>query len=259
MIFPFPESEVRLVPLIHLRRIQVAESTTCRLPFTVDLHGFEAPFADLGVCFSLGERRLIETVACECELPEDLTDKVLTQIENLEGERYELWPADHNLNEGHHFPDPWGDASFLLATLERSLPIVRPPVNHNKISSRKQARLGCDGFHIDAFKGMQINEEGKRTRIWRYFMNLADQPRTAIVCLHDPELVDRHVPLLLSPGYLTGLIAACEGRLRAVVLETPPRDRRRNLIHGFKILTTHLLHCEYGPKGDLLAVVNSLR
>lgn len=225
--------------------------------------GFEAPIYAIEPAQQAGEilldaagEALATSVAIRASLDPALLGAVRRRLHELPGDWHEIFPSDHNVNRGFHFPDPWGEASALLDELESALDVTRPPVNHNKVSSKKEPRYRLDELHIDSFEGMRTDDNGRRRRVWRYFLNLGNKPRrTALVPLN-PRLVDDLVPINHQPEMFDDLLMAAGGILPVALITIPPL--RDDLISGAKICTTHMLHGEYGPADDLLAIVNSL-
>lgn len=98
--------------------------------------------------------------------------------------------------------------------------------------------------------------DGRRTLVWRYFVNLGDDVRWTAIVPFDPVALDALLAIDYHPGYLDRVFRAASWRVPALLVPTPPRTQSR--AHALKLCTTHLLHSEYGDRGDLLAVINSL-
>lgn len=244
--------------IIKFDEKKVPHAEDCSMPLNLNLFKFadEIKFTEQSIY--AGEMKIVQPFSMQVDLPTDCLSHVAEQIKNLPNDYFELWPRDHNVNNGFHFPDPWGDATLLLEALEKGLPIVTPSVNHNKISSKRTDKHSLDELHFDSFEGMRLDEAGHRMPIWRYFINLSQQSRTTAVALHTPALAEEKLPIDYEENMLDGIMNEMKGNLDMLILETPGADIAEGKLSGFKILTTHILHGEYGCKGDLLAIVNSL-
>ncbi|MEV6827095.1 hypothetical protein [Amycolatopsis sp. NPDC051102] len=182
---------------------------------------------------------------------------VRERLRGLPHDWYEVFHADHPVNRGCHFPDPWGEVTKLLLTLEDQVPgLTKPPANHNKVSSRRVDKFALNEMHIDGFDGMRVTD-GRRTLIWRYFFNLSDgDVRWVAVVPFDPDELDELVPVERTVDRFEQVYAAVDRRIPILLVPTPPRVGGQ--LHALRLPTTHLLHSEYGKAGDLLAIVNSL-
>lgn len=181
---------------------------------------------------------------------------VHARLNALPNDWYEIFPSDHNLHEGFHFPDPWGGPTALLSRLADALGRVPPPVNHDKVSSRLADRYALDEIHGDSFEGMRVTAE-RRTLVWRYFINLGEDVRWTAVVPFDPVVVDDFLAVEYHANFLDPVFAAARWQVPVLLVPTPPRTQ--SCTHALRLCTTHLLHSEYGAHGDLLAVINSLQ
>lgn len=241
----------------YVKTIAVDQNEDCTLPFALHMFEFDQRDWDNHIVSCRGVN-VLEPTMVRHGLSEALFDKARDRVQSLKNDWFEIWPADHNVNEGFHFPDPWGEVTEILKHLEARMDTTKPPVNHNKISSRRSNKFGCDELHLDSFEGMRVDAHGHRQRVFRHFLNLGTTPRTTLVAVNDIDFVDRHIGHAYKPDYLDPIISACGQHLPIIKLTLPPRDPETNTIYGYKLLTTHLVHGEYGEKGDLLAIVNSM-
>lgn len=170
----------------------------------------------------------------------------------------ELWPHTHAYlpNSGiERAKDKTAQLEELLACLEKDAGVRVPPADHKKIGHKTRDIFDLSQLHVDRFSGMRHGRAQVRRRISRTFLNLGVWPRTSAFALMNPDLIDRFVPDLYSNRYLDDLYDACGLTLDLFVPHSP--ERLGPVISGVRYLATHLLHCEFGKAGDLVAVVNS--
>lgn len=246
-------------PRLELWRSQIVRNELSDVELKINLlrPAQSMPFSEVRA--SAGGAPILTPFAIPYAAPEIAFDAIKSQIRSLPNNYYELWPSDHNVNSGSHFPDPWGDATAMLSHLEFFVPTVRPPVNHNKISARRQDMNGLNELHVDGFEGMPADAHNLRMPVFRHFYNMGTSWRTTAIALHAPAMVDKFVPNAYTHGYLDKMFDAMGCQLDVAILNIPPRDPSNGLMYGLKILTSHLVHGEYGKKDDMLAIVNSLR
>jgi hypothetical protein len=251
-----PGNFIALNKFVERRTIENAEDVSA--PFDVSIYRLDSYVNDdiPRLLLSLLGEPQITALRVECDVGDDLVAAVRRRIGELPNDWYEIFPADHNVTEGFHFPDPWGETTELLSRLASLVAVTEPPVNHNKVSSKRRDKFGLNELHLDSFEGMRRDENGRRLRIWRYFFNLGENERLTAVVPLNPALVDELIPLDYKPNLLDELVDAAERDLPVVLVPTPGRVGKS--ISGLKLLTTHMVHGEYGSKGDLLAIVNSL-
>lgn len=238
------------------QRIHVADNEDCTIPFDISVFEFSGQCIEDHFVTCRGIPVISPTVA-PYSVDDAIFDRVFERVKGLPNDWFEIWPADHNVDHGFHFADPWGEATEVLDDLSSGLDITAPVVNHNKISSRQRDKYGCNELHLDSFEGMRTDENGGRMQIFRHFLNIDDKPRTTLVAMHDPSLVDQFVGPDYRSDYLDPIITAANGNIPVLKLTLPPRDPITKKVYGYKLLTTHLIHGEYGPKDDLLAIINS--
>ncbi len=209
-----------------------------------------------GPALSVSGADLVTRAITEVTIEPSLLAAVRARLNALPNDWYEIFPSDHNLDDEFHFPDPWGEPTTLLRQLASALSqVMPPPVNHNKVSSRRVDRYMLDEIHIDSFEGMRLTAE-RRTLVWRYFVNLGEDVRWIAVVPFNPVVVDSLLAVEYHASYLDPVFSAASWQLPVLLFPTPPRRHKRT--HALKLCTTHLLHSEYGGRGDLLAVINSL-
>ncbi len=238
------------------QRVLVTDNEDCTVRFGLNIFELSDPRREAHEVLCRGEA-VIKPTQTSYGVSDDLFDRAFDRVKKLENDQFEIWPANHNVHEGYHFADPWGEVTEILTDLSSGLDITAPLVDHNKISSRQVDKYGCNELHLDSFEGMRKDEGENRQRIFRHFLNLGDTPRTTLVALHDTNLVDRCVGPDYRPDYLDPIINTARAELPVLKLTLPPRDPESKMVYGYKLLTTHLVHGEFGPKDDLLAIVNS--
>lgn len=225
-------------------------------PVTARIYRVESAGTEICV-LTLRGSPVVTRTTIDITLQTETFKVVQDQITGLPHDWHEIFPSDHNIDDGFHFPDPWGDASALLTRLAQKISgLVSPPVNHNKISSRRIDKYALDEIHIDSFEGMRVTND-RRTLVWRYFLNLGHELRWTAIVPFDPTVVDDLLSVNYHENYLDPVYAAADWTIPILIVPTPGRQRGR--IHALRLCTTHLLHSEYGDRGDLLAVINSLR
>lgn len=231
------------------------------IPFNINVYQINEQYKKEKIIFSVNNKVFIKTfkINMPIELDNDLLKRVYNRIKSLPNDWYEIFPVDHNVNRGFHFPDPWGETTKLLNLLEKEIKPVKPKFNHNKVSSKKFDKFNLNNMHIDSFEGMRYNSKGKRLKIWRYFINLGKMERTTFFSPLNPKMLDRLVPIDYNKNLFDSLILEAEREIPCVIIKIPGRDLKNKKIYGIKICTTHLLHSEYGAKDDFLAIINSLR
>ena len=222
-----------------------------------------------GVIFSDEYGVLVEKITLHVDNParlKSLVEKSEQRIHDLGGKYYEIWHKDHNVNDvshgGIHLPDPYGEPSDLIDTMicelqKNSFDVVDPKYNHNKVSSRKCNKFDLNENHIDSFEGYRLDDSGKRVMVWRYLINLREEPRTTCFCPYGRDDIDL-IPKEYSEKLFDLLFEKINKRLQHCVVTTPPANYQKGEFYGIKILVTHVLHSEYGEKDDFLLVVNSL-
>lgn len=202
---------------------------------------------------------LVEALTIKVEeLTNELLDSVYQDLNSLNDFRYEIWHADHNVKDSIHLPDPTGHSTKLLNLLKSHVDVIEPVVNHNKVSSKPEDRFGLNHFHVDSFEGMRVDLNGDRQKIDRYFFNLDIKERDICIGILDPNLLSNLVPIEYKKDLLKDLIDCANRNLPLLKITTPGFNRETNELCVLKMRTTHVLHGEYGPKGDLLAIVNTL-
>lgn len=251
----FPEGRAFIAANRLMERRLILSAEDMSNPWTAEIYDLAEAAQEDQVLLQFDDEVDVSRCSFEVALPPELLGRVRARLRDLPGDRYEIFPVDHNVNEGFHFPDPWGEASELLQRLERVTRAVRPPVNHNKVSSRKRDRYDLQELHVDSFEGMRLTN-GRRTKIWRYFINLGEQERLTTVVPFHPIALDNLLSTAYHPGYLDRVLQEAGGNIPVLVLSTPRRESHR--VHALKLCTTHLLHGEYGQRGDFLAIINSL-
>lgn len=245
----------RIAPnrLIEIRTIKRPEGAS--LSLKVRIYRVDPSHSDECV-LTIAGATVVARTTIDITLESAILQRVKTQIASLPHAWYEIFPSDHNIDQGFHFPDPWGDASALLARLAQKIPgLAPPPVNHNKISSRRVDNYALDEIHVDSFEGMRLTND-RRTLVWRYFLNLGNGIRWTAIVPFDPDVIDNLLSTDYHDYYLDPVYAAAEWTIPVLLIPTPGREHDR--IHALRLCTTHLLHSEYGHRGDLLAVINSL-
>ena len=246
-------SPVSLDQIIH-----VPNNIDTNIPFTASIFKFKTPFEDMNHRISCKGDEVLSPITIEYECEEKLFDRAYNRIKELPNGWFELWHQDHNVDNGFHFPEPWGEGTELIDHLESLLPIESPLVNHNKLSSRQIDKYDCNRLHFDSFEGMRKTESALQLPVYRYFLNLGDSDRLSLIGVHDKDFIDNSMGNYTPNNYLNPFIEACGRNLPMVAIDTPPRNTHNRTIHGYKILTTHLIHGEFGPKDDYLAIINSL-
>lgn len=238
------------------QRVHVQNNEDCSIPFDISIFEFSGQRLEDHFVLCRGVP-VISPTEVPYHLDDSTFDKLFQRVKGLPNDWFEIWPSDHNVDHGFHFADPWGEATQVLEDLSSGLDITPPKVNHNKISSRQKDKYDCNELHLDSFEGMRRNENGGRMPIFRHFLNLDSKPRTTLVAMHDTSLVDQFVGPDYRPDYLDPIISASRSNMPMLKLTLPPRDPVTKKVYGYKLLTTHLIHGEYGPKDDLLAIINS--
>jgi len=239
------------------RLIPVAKNEDCSIPFNLAIFELADPNFRNHIVSCRGSN-IISSTSTFYTIEEGKFDQAYNRLKELPNDWFEIWADNHNVNEGFHFPDRWGEPTEILEHLSMNLDVMPPKVNHNKLSSKQVDKFSCDEMHLDSFEGMRKDDFGRRQRIFRHFLNLGNKPRTTLVAVHDTDLVDRYVGSDYRPDYLNPIIQANRCVLPVLKLTLPPRDPVTKQVFGYKILTTHLVHGEYGERDDFLAIVNSL-
>ena len=240
----------------YVGSIPVAESFDSTLPFNVHLFELDGPLQQQKVkCRGI---EVISPVSISYDLDEGFFDSAYARLKNLDGDLFELWHRDYPLHTKTNFPDPWGEATAIIEYLTSQLDITSPPFNHNKISSKKHDKFECNELHLDSFEGMRVNERGQRQFVYRYFLNLGNDPRDTVVAINDIDFTANRVAIDNNPKYLDAILRETQCQLPMLKLNTQPRDPKTRTIHGYKVLTTHLVHGEYGTANDFFAAINSL-
>lgn len=244
-----------IAPNLHTGQRTISAPEDASEPLTVAL--YEAETTDAAEVLRIGGHPWITRHTVTVPLDPALLETVRGQISALPHEWYEIFPADHNVHHGFHVPDPCGETTELLTQLASSIPnVATPPVNHNKISSRRTDKYDLNEIHVDSFEGMRTTE-GRRTKVWRYFLNLSEDVRWTAIVPFSPAVLDSLLPVEYCDNYLDAAYKAAGWHLPLLLIPTPAR--RGSTVHGLKLCPTHFLHAEYGAAGDLLAVVNSLQ
>jgi hypothetical protein len=197
------------------------------------------------------------TLVCPGATPV-LISKAFDSVKRLSSPRWEIWHRDHNVADEVHLADPEGYCTELLEELKKNLTVIDPPVNHNKISSKPEDRLGCDHIHLDSFEGMRRNPQGGRQAIDRYFINLLSKEREFLVSPINPNVVDALVPIDYNSQLLQDLFIAADFDIPMLKFKMPACRTDEGIFFGYKVRATYALHSEYGSKNDLLAIVNTL-
>lgn len=253
-LVPFAGARIARNSLVSEQLVEMHEDASRPVRLMIYRLHEESFESDLLLSFDSGYT--VSRVAIKGEIEPALIDSVVGRIASLPEEWYEIFPEDHNLNNGFHFPDPWGEATQLLSLIESRIPTIRrPPVNHNKVSSRRFENFSLSGFHVDSFEGMRTTN-GRRTAIWRYFINLGQMTRWTAVIPADPAILNELVPIDYQTNFLDPVFDAFDWTVPVLLVPTPGRETHR--AYAVKLCPTHMLHCEYGASGDLLAIVNSL-
>jgi hypothetical protein len=258
------------LPLAELafRRTVYDHADTTHSPIQVNVFDLTDPFPEGPIFTSNGVDMLtgITIVMPRIHQFDRRVRRVERQIKSMRDDCYEIWPASHNVNDygrgGFHLADNVGTATTLLnditwAIRDSGFVVVDPPYDHNKISMKKKSDTALDGFHLDSFEGMRVDDNGSRRKIWRYFINLCYKPRPTVVIPLRPE-ASSVVPLVYHEDLLDPLFTILDDKILALRVVIPPRDSRTGRFFGFRMLTTHLLHAEYGQPDDTLAIVNTL-
>jgi hypothetical protein len=235
------------------------EATILPMPVTIEVYEIDKIPTAGEIILSYKGIPLIRYVSIKPEISDNIIEEAYQRLKSLPVGRNEIWPEDHNVHEGYHIADPWGEATLLLSSLEKEMDVLRPPENHNKLASKSFNRFALDELHIDSFVGMERDKDGKKLRIWRTFYNLGNKHRTTIVGVHNPDFVDHFTQEQISHSYLPTLAKELNFIIPSLLLSIPPRNTETGEIFGFEILTTNLLHGEYGPKDDYIAIINSLK
>ena len=257
-----------IAPNAFLEERIIRDNEDCSLPFRVKVYILLNQCTSPEIILRINNELLVSSMSIPYVLTDSLIEKVYSQLKRLPNDSYEIWPSSHEAKLGSHLVDPTGDVTELLAAIEHEIAIVKPLLNHNKVSSRKRDKFSLNEMHVDSFEGMRLNKDGKRIKVWRYFMNLGDTPRTTALAILNPLSVDSLIPvefknkqldeLKYRPNLLDDLVIAAGMELPYLIITTPPKDKEKKRIYGVKICTTHMLHGEYGLKDDFVAFINSL-
>lgn len=235
------------------------DSIALNVPLTIKAYEIAKPLKPGDLVLSFQRIPLIRYISIKPDIDDVAVQAAYERLKALPEGRNEIWPSDHNVNEGYHIADPWGEPTAVLNALEAQLDVIRPPENHNKLASKPYDKFALDELHIDSFVGMERDDEGKKLKIWRTFLNLGDTDRTTLIGIHDPNYVDQLSQEELEHSYVSKLSKELDHELPAFVLSIPPRDKETGEVFGYEILTTNLLHGEYGHKDDYIAIINSLK
>jgi len=155
-------------------------------------------------------------------------------------------------------PDTCSSAGSIFRILSEALNVTPPSVDHNKITTKLYKKTALSELHIDIFPDIGRDLQGKLTRIWRTFINLQEEPRTTFVCLHDPNIIDTLATSEDSPGHVEFLANHNNHEFQGVILTIPGANLNTGEFFGYEVLTTHLVHGEYGRDQDMVAIINSL-
>jgi hypothetical protein len=224
----------------------------------------EAPDEGQSLLILDGQPVVSAFVATVEDVTSDLVEAVRRDLRRLPEPLYEIWHRDHPMTSPPHVPDPWGSTSVLLERLRARVPLMMPPSNHEKVSSRREDRFGRNHMHVDSFFGMRADETGQRATFDRYFFNLGSTSRDILVAAFAPICVGDLLPDEYVPDsgqgvtrFLDPLLDAAEWSVPLVCFTTPPVDWQNHRFHGVKIRVTHALHGEFGASDDLLAVLTT--
>ncbi len=124
---PFPWEGCIVPPNVLIGDVLVSDEEDASQPVRLLLYqvSLQSPAEAALVRFPSGVA--VTRRSLEAELSDDLLLRIRAQIASLPDDWYEIFPADHNVRAGSHFPDPWGETTRLLAQLEACVQPLRRP------------------------------------------------------------------------------------------------------------------------------------
>lgn len=248
------------------KKIIVNNGNISTIPIQATIYRIAHNYENQSAILEINSEVLVSSVVVPNDLNHNLAHELRMRINQLPHGEYELWSQNNKSKLGNYSIDIWGETTKLLTYFEEQVQVKKPMYDFNKITSKKIDSFNMDDLHLDSFEGMRLDQNGNRIKVWRYFFNLGNKGRPTVFCPLNPVSVDLLIPvefkdkeideLEYRSDLLDDLILSAGKSLPYCIIYIPPSDKSR--IYGIKMCTTHMLHTEYGPKNDLIAIVNSL-
>lgn len=198
----------------------------------------------------------VDVSRVKIELPVDQTlrSEVVLRLEHAPKEHQEIWHQRYTEVDSGNIVDGTGAVSAFLDGLAKALgwPIEGP--RFDKVMLRRRDDKCLSAFHCDHFnsKPQRIRTLGHMERVIvncgttrRWFAAL-DIPRHIISnVIADPYSVEDYHRLL-----------KCVDGCPLLLYEMPPVNKNGSVLHGVRFDAFATLHCGYGMRGDIAAVLS---
>ena len=198
---------------------------------------------------SLGINRL----QINCPIDRESINEIMGQIINMPDEYEELWHRDYGEIDSGNIIDTSGEASKLLDKLAHSLEWGGDYPRFDKFIYRKRDNFYFSEFHTDHF-----SSKPERTRsygiIKRALLNLGDSPRCTAVLDIPSSIVKKYIKDPYSKKNYINLLTK-EKLWSIFLIETPPPFFEEKGINGLLFDPFSVVHCGFGKKGELGAVL----
>lgn len=225
--------------------------------FRVDLFELSRQYEEETIIYAVNQETLISSIRLEYAIPEELFSQTYQRLKNLPEDNFEIRTKKHIKTIEDNFVDLWGEPTQLIDCLESYLCLTPPTFNNNKVFSNRDDHFSLENLHVDSFYEQRTDKQGKRLKLWRYFLNLGKEDRKSVVGVHHPEMVNCYLDKNYREDHLGKFLEECDYSFPALILNI--KGRTSHSIYGFKILATHLLHAPYNKKDDFLSVINTLK
>jgi hypothetical protein len=175
------------------------------------------------------------------------------EIERLPDEFEEIWHKDYGEIDSGNYVDTVGAISTLLDSLADGIGWSRELPRFDKVHVRKNDDFGLNKFHADHFYS-----EPARTRLLgrmdRAIINLGESSRWLAVLVLPEELIKKYIADPYCQASYALLMSEIEYGMLGLI-ETPKRTVD-NRLHGVVFNAFDLIHCGYGGKYDVAAIVS---
>jgi len=196
----------------------------------------------------------ISIIQINCPIDRETLNEIMGQIRNKPDEYEELWHRDYGEIDSGNIFDTTGEASKLLDKLAQTLEWVGEYPRFDKFIYRK-----CDNFYFSEFHTDHFSSNPERTRsygvIKRALLNLGDSPRGIAVLDIPSSIVKKYIKDPYSKKNYINLLTK-EKKWSMVLVYTPPPSFEEEKINGLLFDSFSLVHCGFGKKGELGAVLS---
>ena len=180
--------------------------------------------------------------------------EIINQILQLPDEFEELWHRDYGEIDSGNIIDSSGEASGLLDNISKSMEWGNESPRFDKFILRKRDNYRLSEFHTDHYCSQPERTRSKGV-MKRAILNLGDTSRWVAVLDIPSSIVKNSIKDPYFKNNYKNMLTSIK-KYDIFLIETAPSGYKRKEINGLFFDSFTTVHCGFGKKGEIGAVLS---